>query len=245
MNSSGHTADDGRRKDPRRIAFRPSSVLLLTGSLALSLSAGEALLRICRPSVRQPFIVGEYMESERGKFCMYDPARGWTGKPGADADFSYVDCRHHVRHNAYGFRGTEHGFARTSKKRIGVLGDSIVWGFGANEEDIFTSIVERESEPPVEVVNLGVSGYGTDQEYLLWRSVGARFRPDEVILAITFDNDFWNNIVGSSYHYPKPVFRFGKRGEYRILNQPVPLSPPDKWNPASARVSSNTPSRRV
>jgi len=228
-----HKAEGGRRNFPRYIAL---SLLLLAAGSAAALLAGEFLLRVIRPSVRQPFLVGEYVESERGKFCVYDPMLGWAGKPGVNTDFSYVDCRHHVRQNAYGFRGAEHGFARTAKRRIAVLGDSVVWGFGVEDGEIFTAVLEREMVPPAEVINLGVSGYGTDQEYLLWRSFGSRFRPDEVILTITFENDLWNNVVPSSYRYPKPVFSFAEKGGYRVLNQPVPRSSSDMWDPASSRL---------
>jgi len=219
----------GRPAESRRIIPRFSSILLLTGSFAASMAAGEAALRLCRPSARQPFLVSEYSESERGKFCMYDPNLGWAGRPNVAADFSFFDCRHGVRQNKYGFRGTEYGFARTAKKRIAVLGDSFVWGFGVEDTDIFTSVMERESNPPIEIINLGVSGYGTDQEYLLWRSLGVRFQPDEVLLAIVPENDLWNNVVNVAYGYPKPVFEFTKQGGYRILNQPVPPSGAGMW----------------
>jgi len=66
-----------------------------------------------------------------------------------------------------------------------VLGDSFAWGFGVEDEQMFTRIVERESDPPVELVNLGVSGYGTDQQYLLWLELGQRFQPDRVLILVT------------------------------------------------------------
>jgi hypothetical protein len=215
----------------RRVTARIPEILLLSGSLAVSLAMGEAVLRVYAPLVRQPFLVSEYVENEQGKFCVYDPKLGWIGKPDMDSDYSALDCRHRVRQNKYGFRGTEHSFLRTSKKRIVALGDSFTWGFGVEDAEIFTSVLERESDPPVEIVNLGVTGYGTDQEYLLWRSLGVRFRPDEVLLTIVPENDVWNNVWGVMSGYPKPVFQFMKQGGYRILNQPVPLSETDHWRP--------------
>jgi hypothetical protein len=228
--------NDGSMGSLRRTYPLLSRILLLMGSLAASLVAGEAALRICLPSVRQPFLVRESIESERGKFCMYDPLLGWTGKPYADDYFSYIDCRHHVRQNKYGFRGTEYGYARTATDRIVVLGDSFVWGFGVGDAEIFTSVMERESHPPVEMVNLGVSGYGTDQEYLLWRSLGARFRPDEVILTIEPYTDIWENVSDVAYGYPKPIFDFTEQGGYQVFNQPVPLSGAAAWRTGSTRV---------
>jgi len=224
-------APRGSRPIPRAI-----NALLLAISLVASLAAGEIALRILQPSVRQPFLVRQSLESERGKFCVYDPQLGWIGKPGVDTSFHYVDCQHQVRQNRYGFRGTEYGFDRTGSKRLVVLGDSFVWGFGVENDQIFTSILERESEPPVEVVNLGVSGYGNDQELLLWRSLGQRFRPDVVLLVLCPYTDLRENTSSVVYGYPKPIFQFSKDG-YRIGNYPVPQSQPGAWQPGRTRSS--------
>ena len=179
------------------------------------------------PTARQPFLLGQFLESERGKFCAYDPQLGWIGKPHAEATFQYLDCEHHVRQNRYGFRGSEHALERGTRPRLAVLGDSFVWGFGVEDDEIFTSVLERRSDPPLEVVNLGVSGYGTDQQLLLWRSLGRRFRPDVVLLVLCPYTDLAENLLPSVYGHPKPVFRFTKDGP-RIANQPVPERP-DAW----------------
>jgi hypothetical protein len=88
----------------------------------------------------------------------------------------------------------------------------------------------------VEVVNLGVSGYGTDQEYLLWRSLGRRFRPDEVLLVVTPYTDLWENASAAAYDYPKPFFRFSADGGWKVLNQPVPRAGEESWRPSRTRV---------
>ncbi|HEY8152622.1 MAG TPA: hypothetical protein VII72_00695 [Myxococcota bacterium] len=213
-----------------RLVPLAGNALLVTASLVASLAAGEVALRILHPSARQPFLVGQFLESERGKFCAYDPQLGWMGKPGIDAPFHYLDCQHRVRQNRHGFRGAEYGFERSDEPRIVVLGDSFVWGFGVEDDQIFTSVLERESDPPIEVVNLGVSGYGTDQELLLWRSLGRRFRPDGVLLVVCPYTDLWENLSPVAYGYPKPIFHFTKHG-HRIGNYPVPESQPGAWQP--------------
>jgi hypothetical protein len=203
------------------------NVALLAASLLLAGLVGEGMLRVANPSVRQPFQVQATRESERAKFSSHHPLLGWIGTPGAEDDFSYIDTRHHVRQNAHGFRGSEYGFERSPARRVVVLGDSFVWGFGVEDEQIFTSRVERESEGALELVNLGVSGYGNDQALLLWRLLGRRFRPDELLLVVTPYTDIWENVSDEAYGYPKPVFRFeGRRVE--ILNQPVPNTRPDE-----------------
>ena len=45
----------------------------------------------------------------------------------------------------------------------------------------------------VEVYNLGVGGYGTLQEYLVYRDVGQKYKPDIVLLGMYLGNDIRNN----------------------------------------------------
>lgn len=51
---------------------------------------------------------------------------------------------------------------------------------------------EMLSDRRVEVINLGVGGYGTAQQFLALRDDGLRYRPDLVVLAL-FSNDVINN----------------------------------------------------
>ena len=80
--------------------------------------------------------------------------------------------------------------SRTEARRMIVLGDSFVWGYGVDDHQIFTSLMEKKAGPPLEVINLGVSGFGNDQEFLLWNSLGYRWKPDEVLLLITVVHRF-------------------------------------------------------
>ena len=63
-------------------------------------------------------------------------------------------------------------------------------------EDALPVRLERlvsTAERRVEVVNLGVWGYGTLQEYLVFNAVGRAYRPDVVVLAIYLSNDLREN----------------------------------------------------
>ena len=108
----------------------------------------------------------------------------------------------------------------TGFRRIVVLGDSIVWGYGVEDDEVFTSVLERE-DPGVEWINLGVSGYGTDQESLLLEREGMRYKPD-IVLAEVCENDFDENVHDQVYHiYPKPLFAL-RQGSLLLTNAPVP-----------------------
>jgi hypothetical protein len=85
-----------------------------------------------------------------------------------------------------------------------VLGDSYVWGYGVDQNRVFTEPKVHQSG--TELINFGVSGYGTDQEYLFYLRKGALFEVDEVVLAFTPSNDVENNLAPEQYDKLKPYF---------------------------------------
>jgi hypothetical protein len=203
--------------------------LLLLGSALVGVVAAEMILRLSRPGIRQPFQVRATIESERGKFCEYHPLLGWAAKPDVEGVLRSIDVEHRVLQNRWGFRGKAHPEERTGRPRVLVLGDSFVWGYGVEEGQLFTDLLERESVPPIEVINLGVSGYGTDQELLLWREQGRRFRPDVVLLVVTPYTDLLDNVRDERYGYPKPLLDLQAPGPLRATNVPVPRRDSGLW----------------
>lgn len=154
-------------------------------------------------------------------FCQYHPLMGWVNKPNyhdvvtVTRDFTFF-----VTHNSRGLRGSEHEYARVpGKYRILVLGDSFAWGFGVRDNEVFSQVLESLS-PDVEVINMGVSGYGTDQELLLYTEEGYKYQPDLVILAF-FSNDLDEISSSISYGYPKPFFLLDSQ-PLTVTNVPVP-----------------------
>lgn len=196
-------------------------LLLLLGTF-IGLLAAEVIARLYSPSYAHILRLNHFKESERGKFARYDRLLGWDGLENAEDDFEWLDTRHHVKQNRFGYRGSEYEFQRTKKRRIVVLGDSFTWGFGVDDNDIFTSIIEKKTQFSVELVNLGVSGYGSDQEFLLWLKKGYLWKPDDIILMITIVNDPWENLVSTAYGYPKPLLKLRKDGKLVLTNTPIP-----------------------
>jgi lysophospholipase L1-like esterase len=123
--------------------------------------------------------------------------------------------------NEYGHRGKTYPLTKaTGKYRILVLGDSFTEAVQVSEDDLFTSQLEA-SHDKLEVLNAGVGGYGTVQEYLYLARDGLRFNPDLVLLMV-FENDLSDNCLS---HYPgfgpRPYGVFAK-GEVTIVEQPDP-----------------------
>src|SRR5260370_39794202 len=106
-------------------------------------------------------------------------------------------------------------------KRTLVLGDSYVWGVGVSQEELFTTAEVHGTNE--ELINCGVSGYGTDQEYLLYLREGQKFDVDQVVLTFTLYNDVENNLNSKQYSYLKPYFTLNG-GQLVLHNEHVQYS---------------------
>jgi len=155
------------------------------------------------------------------QFWQYNPRYGWSHIPLSNGSFSSYGFDTKVRINSKGFRGQETNYTRDGKfKRIVVLGDSFVWGFGVQEDEMFTSRMEKQI-PNLEIVNLGVSGYSTDQELLLYQEEGRKYEADLVVLLVA-GNDFEGNMqTVHNFVYGKPAFVLQANGNLVLTNQPV------------------------
>lgn len=212
------------------------NVLLVVCGTLVGLAFAEGLVRVFWPAYGRVAKFHRYVESERGKFARYDRDLGWDGLENAEGTFEWVDTRHAVRQNRFGYRGAAYDYRRTGQKRMVVLGDSFTWGFGVENPQIFTSIMERQASSPLEIVNLGVSGYGTDQEYLLWRGKGHLWSPDRVVLMVTVFTDFFENTVADAHGYSKPLFQWTASGGFELSNVPVPPRL-TSWDDGPSRVA--------
>lgn len=188
-------------------------LILLVLSLCVCLALCELGLRIfCRASLGPA-------DDERSLTYRYDPELGWF--PVANSTKRFTGSRTiTVHHNSKGLRDAEP--VQTSRPAILFLGDSLVWGFDAEESERFTEKLQA-MHPEWAVYNFGVSGYGTDQEYLLLQKYFAEYRPRMVFLVVCGDNDNEDNAWNIRGGYYKPFFTL-ERGSLKVNNVPVPKS---------------------
>jgi lysophospholipase L1-like esterase len=165
--------------------------------------------------------------AESANFFEYDADLGWRGRAGAHGSLVGWEFTTDVRLNARGFRDLETGPKRPHVFRIVLLGDSIVWGHGVDQTQRYGDLVAealRRRGMAVETINLAVSGYGTDQELLLWEREGGRYCADLVLLGL-YENDVRENTLAAQGPYPKPYFRPSSDGVLMLQNVPVPRVP--------------------
>ena len=102
--------------------------------------------------------------------------------------------------NSDGFRDRDFNVNKnTNVFRIINLGDSVTFGLGVELEYVYNKILENmlnnELGPKInyEVLNMGISGYNSYQEYVLFKSKGLTFNPNLLLLQF-FYNDSDPNI---------------------------------------------------
>ena len=129
---------------------------------------------------------------------------GWWRKEGAA----------YIRINRYGFRHGERAPAKPPGTwRVAVLGDSFIEAFQVPDEQTFCAQLERRlqdcaflADRRVEVLNFGVSGYGTAQELLMLRHYVWQYEPDLVVLAVFPGNDLRNNSAELEPYQVRPFY---------------------------------------
>jgi hypothetical protein len=127
-----------------------------------------------------------------------------------------------VQHNSFGLRDIE--FVPDDRPTILFLGDSFVWGLDAEAGERFTELL-RPRISSHKIVAAGVSGYGTDQEYLLLRRLWPQIKPAVVVLMFCTQNDRQDNSTNIRYEgYQKPYFVTAPDGSLVLSGQPVPTS---------------------
>jgi hypothetical protein len=133
------------------------------------------------------------------EFYTLDQSRGYALRPGAEGWYR-KEGEAYVRINSDGLRDREHSLTKPPDTiRIAVVGDSYPEALPVSLEQAFWWVMGRkvqecEASPvKIEVLNFGVSGYGTAQELLTLREQVWKYSPDIVMLAVTTNNDITDN----------------------------------------------------
>jgi lysophospholipase L1-like esterase len=184
--------------------------LLLVASLLVALLICEAIVRVVG-------LGGTHLT--RGALHQYDADAGWICKANLDSRYKLpgsFDVR--VRCNRRGLRDEAIPYEKPPEsKRIVVLGDSFMWGYGVENDEMFSTRLE-EYLPGAQTVNFGVNGYSTVQELVRFEKEGLKYSPDWTVLA------FCTNDLQDNFHEKKggrPVAEITSHGSLRIGNSPV------------------------
>ncbi len=196
------------------------AVCLVLSEIAVRLIGYEPIYRVySKPSI----------------FWRHDPLLGWSHEPGSEETYVGpkpwpIEFSTSVEINSDGLRGPEVAPRPPEGLRILFLGDSMLAAFEVEYEETFTAKIEKELARslgvPVQVLNAGVRGYGTDQSYLYFRERGYKWEPDAVVLVYS-GNDPRNNITVHRMRRPfaKTAFVLAPDGSLKLVGHPIPKYP--------------------
>jgi hypothetical protein len=170
-------------------------VLLLLATLLVSFGLAEAGLRIIGFDFPQ--------------FHERDDTVGLTLRAGAEGWYN-EEGRAYVKVNSAGMRDVERTRAKPpGRLRVAVLGDSYTEAIQVDREKAYPALLEKHLDrcrPGTEVLNFGVSGFGTAQQLLTLRAKVWDYAPDVVLLAFFPSNDVRDNSRTLDHAGLRPYF---------------------------------------
>jgi hypothetical protein len=190
--------------------------LLFIISMGCALLIAEGFIRLVAPQKNKPGVPGGQLTKS---FWKHDDLLGWRQLPNINLSWKGVP----VLTNSKGLRDKEYPYERKAgTKRILVLGDSFVWGWGVKADEMFTKIIEAKYNN-LEVISMGVPGYSTDQEFLWLKEEGLRYKPDALLLVLEGGDFSADKLFMHDGRY-KPMFTL-KDDDLELSHVPVPDVP--------------------
>ncbi len=112
--------------------------------------------------------------------------------------------------NSAGFKDTDHDFDKAEGTyRVLLLGDSYVEGAGVTWQEQMGRVMERmagECGVALEVISMGMSGWGQAHHLATYETLGRKFSPDMVITFFCV-NDFKDNFKDENTGYSRPIYK--------------------------------------
>jgi hypothetical protein len=165
----------------------------------------------------------------------YHPTLGYHFVPGLRARVEHEGGGYLVRVNQAGFRCEHEVTAErpAGVSRVLLFGDSYTAGDGVSNRDRYGDVMESLLTD-VEVLNFGLSGSGTDQQYLAYREFAREVEHDVLVIAVLVENirrvaaryrPYQPQSGGDVMLLPKPYFTLREDGGTELHNVPVPRDP--------------------
>jgi lysophospholipase L1-like esterase len=181
---------------------------LLAGLLLLELGCRLYAVRIYRGFEAMRSDPRHYLRASP------DPALAYELSPGSYQD---AEAGRQLAINRFGLREESDEIPRVHP-RIGVLGDSVVFGIGHSQERTIPKLLEarlRRSGGEAAVLNLGVGGYGLAELVAFLRAKDAIYDLDAVIYLLN-PNDFARR---------ESIYEGADNGLYRMYVRPTLMAP--------------------
>jgi hypothetical protein len=194
---------------------------LILGVLAVVPVAAEAGLRLYVSYV-----------SKRDQLFRSDAQTGWSNAP------DLLTTRINAAGQEWRIRTDQNGQRLIAQNpqaghRILILGDSLSFGEGIDIEDRF-DVKVLSFLPGVRLINTGTMGYGTDQEYVVFRNWKHILESGDTVLIVLNQSDYFDVLRRRFVGRAKPYF---EKVNGSFVLRPPPFSLWERWSEWS-RVAS-------
>jgi hypothetical protein len=194
---------------------------LLLGVLAVAAVAAEAALRLYASYV-----------TKRDRFFRSDAQTGWSNVPNVLMKrINAAGEEWSIRTDQYGQRLIAQN--PRARNRILILGDSLSFGEGIEVKDRF-DVRMLSSLPGSRVVNTGTMGYGTDQEYVAFRTWKHLLESGDTLLIVLNQSDYFDVLRQRFVGRAKPYF---EKADGSYVLRPPSIGLWERWSDWS-RVAS-------
>jgi hypothetical protein len=163
------------------------NLVVLCVSLIVALLLAELLVRLVAPQetgiARLERFPAIYQDSN---------VTSYEFKPGTQVNARIPDRPYAITINNEGTRGPEFGPKEPGEYRVVLLGDSMTFGQGLNDNETIAAQLEHRLAAEgtlTTVINAGVPGWGPDQEALMLMRNVSSWQPDIVFWMIFLGND--------------------------------------------------------
>jgi len=179
------------------------TIIMIFISVIITLIGGEILVRQVVPfevaQQKEAYLYFEHLVADKdyGRRLKPNYKTRIIGRGGIDFN---------VTVNSKGLRGREVKYEKDKNTiRIMAIGDSFTYGYGADNYETFPKILEVElnrkyEDIAVEVINAGVTGWGTIQEKKYLLREGNKYDPDIIIVGFYLNDiqDVKDSILGKA-----------------------------------------------
>ncbi len=133
-----------------------------------------------------------------------DTILGWINKPDTNVVISTPEYCSNVTTDSDGYRYNPYKWKNDSI--ILFIGDSYVQGLEVSDSFTFTALLQNQLD--YRIINAGVRGYGTDQEYLYMLNIFEKISNIKTVVLLFYINDFYDILTDNtdSPSYDKVIF---------------------------------------
>lgn len=165
----------------------------------------------------------------------YHPVLGYRFIPGLKTRVAHEGGGYLVQVNGSGFRCRHEVTPEKppGTRRILLFGDSHTAGDGVSNGKRFGDLLETALPGKTQVLNFGMPGTGTDQQYLAWREFASGLDHDLLLLVVQVENiqrvaarfRYYSDERGQRVLYAKPYFELvdGRPALRQVPPPPAPL----------------------